>query len=68
MAIDTKPLTDLITEFCALQSKDAVSPEGVGYILLRIVDLLLSAGMFQSYAITGLTVHSKIAPPGNIVQ
>ena len=40
MAIDTKSLTDIITEFRALQSKDAVSPESLGYILQRIVDLL----------------------------
>lgn len=31
MAIDTKSLTDIITEFRALQSKDAVSPESLGY-------------------------------------
>ena len=32
MAIDTKSLTQIITEFRALQSKDAVSPESLGDI------------------------------------
>ncbi len=40
MAIDTKSLTEIITEIWALQAKDAVSPESLGYILQRIVDLL----------------------------
>lgn len=44
MAIDTKSLTQLITEFRALQSKDAISPETVGYLLQRIADLLATAG------------------------
>lgn len=44
MAIDTKSLTQLITEFRALQTKDAVSPESLGYILQRIADLLATAG------------------------
>ena len=44
MAIDTKSLTQLITEFRAIQAKDAISPETVGYILQRIADLLATAG------------------------
>ena len=48
MAIDTKSLTDIITEFRALQSKDAVSPESLGYILQRIVDLLATAGTSET--------------------
>lgn len=50
MAIDTKSLTDIITEFRALQSKDAVSPESLGYILQRIVDLLSTAGTSETVA------------------
>ena len=48
MAIDTKSLTDIITEFRALQSKDSVSPESLGYILQRIVDLLATAGTSET--------------------
>ena len=48
MAIDTKSLTQIITEFRALQSKDAVSPESLGYILQRIVDLLATAGTSET--------------------
>lgn len=48
MAIDTKSLTDIITEFRALQSKDAVSPESLGSILQRIVDLLATAGTSET--------------------
>ena len=48
MAIDTKSLTEIITEFRALQSKDAVSPESLGYILQRIVDLLATAGTSET--------------------
>lgn len=48
MAIDTQSLTDIITEFRALQSKDAVSPESLGYILQRIVDLLSTAGTSET--------------------
>lgn len=44
MAIDVKSLTQLITEFRALQSKDSISPESLGYILQRIADLLATAG------------------------
>ena len=48
MAIDTKSLTQIITEFRVLQSKDAVSPESLGYILQRIVDLLSTAGTSET--------------------
>lgn len=48
MAIDTKSLTQIITEFRALQSKDAVSPESLGYILQRIADLLATAGTSET--------------------
>ena len=44
MAIDTKSLSQLITEFRKLTAKDSVSPESLGYILQRIADLLASAG------------------------
>lgn len=50
MAIDTKSLTQIITEFRALQSKDAVSTESLGYILQRIVDLLSTAGTSETVA------------------
>lgn len=39
MAINTNSITQLITEFRALQSKDAISPESLGYILQRIANL-----------------------------
>lgn len=48
MAIDTKSLTDIITEFRVLHSKDAISPESLGYILQRIVDLLATAGTSET--------------------
>lgn len=48
MAIDTKSLTEIITEFRALQHKNAVSPESLGYILQRIVDLLATAGTSET--------------------
>lgn len=44
MAIDTKSLTQLITEFRALKAKDSITPESLGYILQRIADLLATAG------------------------
>lgn len=44
MAIDTKSISQLITEFRALQSKDAISPESLGYILQRLADLIATAG------------------------
>lgn len=48
MAIDTKSLTELITEFRALQSKNAVSPESLGYLMQRIVDALATAGTSET--------------------
>lgn len=48
MAIDTKSLTEVITEFRALQTKDAVSPESLGSVLQRIVDLLSTAGTSET--------------------
>ncbi len=64
MAIDTKSLTEIITEFRALQSKDAVSPESLGYILQRIVDLLATAGTSETVTkiqnlLDGFNVDSK---------
>lgn len=50
MAIDTISVTDLITEFRALQAKDSVSPENLGYILQRITDLLATAGTSETIA------------------
>ncbi len=44
MAIDVKSLTQIISDFRKLQSKDAVSPESLGAILQRIADLLATAG------------------------
>lgn len=45
MAIDTSSVSNLISEFRAIQAKDSVSPESLGYILQRIVDLLADAGL-----------------------
>lgn len=42
--IDTKSLSDLITEFRRLTAKDSISPESLGTILQRIADLLATAG------------------------
>lgn len=42
--IDTKSLTDIITEFRKITAKDAITPESLGYILQRIADLLATAG------------------------
>ena len=44
MAIDVKSLTQIISDFRKLQSKDSVSPESLGAILQRIADLLATAG------------------------
>ena len=48
MAIDTKSITQLITEFRALQAKDAITPESLGYILQRLADLLATAGTSET--------------------
>lgn len=62
MAIDTKSLTEVITEFRALQSKDAISPDSLGYILQRIVDLLSTAGTSETVSkITSLLDGFKAA-------
>lgn len=62
MAIDTKSLTQIITEFRALQSKDAISPESLGYILQRIADLLATAGTseMQTQLATWFNALSKV--------
>lgn len=44
MAIDTKSLTQLISDFRKLQAKDSITPESLGSILQRIADLLATAG------------------------
>jgi len=44
MAIDVKSLTQIISDFRKLQSKDSISPESLGAILQRIADLLATAG------------------------
>ena len=43
MAIDTKSVSQLITELRKLTAIDSVSPEYLGYILQRIADLLAAA-------------------------
>ena len=48
--IDTKSLTDLITEFRKITAKDAISPESLGYILQRIANLLATAGTQETSA------------------
>lgn len=42
--IDTKSLTDIITEFRKITAKDAITPESLGAIMQRIADLLATAG------------------------
>lgn len=49
--IDTKSLTDLITEFRRITAKDAITPENLGYILQRIADLLATAGTSETSAV-----------------
>lgn len=53
MAIDTKSLTQIISEFRKLSAKDSISPESLGYILQRIADLLATAGTSETQAILG---------------
>ena len=50
MAIDTKSLSQLITELRKFTAKDSVSPESLGYILQCIADLLLPAGTSETVA------------------
>lgn len=49
--IDTKSLSDLITEFRKITAKDAITPESLGYILQRIADLLATAGTSETSAV-----------------
>ena len=49
--IDTKSLTDIITEFRKITAKDAITPESLGYILQRIADLLATAGTQETSTI-----------------
>lgn len=46
--IDTKSLTDIITEFRKITAKDAITPESLGAILQRIADLLATAGTSET--------------------
>jgi len=48
MAIDTKSISQLITEFRKLQTKDSITPESLGYILQRLADLLATAGTSET--------------------
>ncbi len=48
MAIDTKSLSDIISDFRALTAKDSITPESLGYILQRIADLLATAGTSET--------------------
>ncbi len=50
MAIDVKSLTQIISDFRKLQSKDSISPESLGFILQRIADLLATAGTSDTVA------------------
>jgi len=61
MAIDTSSLSKLITEFRAIQAKDAISPESLGYILQRIVDLLGSGLSSDEIASQIQTLTDKVA-------
>lgn len=62
MAIDTKSITQLITEFRALKAKDSITPESLGYILQRLADLLATAGTSDTVdAISKLLTGFKAA-------
>ncbi len=50
MAIDTKDLSQLITDFRALNAKDSITPENLGYILQRLADLIATAGTSDALA------------------
>ncbi len=50
MAIDTKSVSQLITDFRALKAKDSITPESLGYILQRLADLLATAGNSETIA------------------
>ena len=51
MAIDTKSISQLISEFRKLQTKDSITPESLGYILQRLADLLATAGTSETQTI-----------------
>lgn len=62
MAVDTKSLTDIITEGRAIQSKDTVSSENLGNILKRIANVqLASVGISKTIAIIDLLDGFKAA-------
>lgn len=62
MAINTTSLTTLINEFKAVQSKDAITPSSLGFILQRIVDLLSTAGTSDAVSkIQSLLNNLKVA-------
>lgn len=48
MAIDVKSITQLISEFRKLQTKDSITPESLGNILQRLADLLATAGTSET--------------------
>lgn len=48
MAIDIKKLTQLITEFRALQAKDSITPESLGYLLQLITDYVYQISQAHS--------------------
>lgn len=50
MAIDVKSISQLISEFRKLQTKDSITPESLGYILQRLADLLATAGTSETVA------------------
>ena len=66
MAIDTKSLTQLITEFRAYQAKDSITPENLGHILQRIVDLLSTAGTAETVEQLQ-TLLNALKTNGNVV-
>lgn len=50
MAIDVKSISQLISEFRKLQTKDSITPESLGYILQRLANLLATAGTSETVA------------------
>ncbi|MCC8037924.1 MAG: hypothetical protein LIP02_07310 [Bacteroidales bacterium] len=67
MAIDTKSLTQIISEFRKLQTKDSITPESLGYILQRIADLLATAGTSETQQILGNWYNSLSKVDHNVV-
>jgi len=49
MAIDTKSLTEFITEFRAIQAKDAVSPDNLGRDLADTVSNALTRNISRRF-------------------